>query len=269
MPARNHTLLSQRLFLYILSVLVVVLLGVILFLLWQKRGSQAASATAVSPTATLTFPASPTSIPSPTTPASTPTETPTATPHPICEWLPFSDTGEIPQAYPPECFSNLLDWGIGADGGQLLFYKTLQRQRGLYGVIKPIGSEADIQVKVDIKKLVAGRFVVILAPSYIPTDASLGFRIQTEDGKAFNVKVISFLPGGYEKEISSSPSDPNWGHTYNVNFKIIGSKVKVIVNKATLVQWEINYDKRFLFVGYQALPMEKASTALDVSVEFP
>lgn len=121
----------------------------------------------------------------------------------------------------------------------------------------------------NVKKLVAGRFLVALSPSQTPNDSSIGFRIQSEDGQAFFVKVVYFMPGGYEKELSAAPSNPNWGSTYNINFKVIGPKVKVIVNQATLVQWDINFENRYLFVGYQALPTEKASTSLDVSVEFP
>jgi hypothetical protein len=269
MHARKRIVISPNQVIILLSILVAVLILVIVLLLLRPSSFTPAKAPATSPPATLTILPSPTAAFSPEIPTGTPTEAFTATPLPVCDWLPFSDVTQVPQVYPPDCFSGLLDLGFGEQDGILLFYKTIQRRRGLYGMMKLVGSDDDILVRVDVKKLIAGRFLVAISPSLTPNDSSIGLRIQSEDGKAFFVKVVYFMPGGYEKELSASPSDPNWGQTYNVNFKVVGSKVKVIVNKATLVQWEINFDKRFLFVGYQALPMEKASTSLDVSVEFP
>lgn len=268
-PSQRRIAISEKQAILLLSILVfgLALMVVSLWLRLDRLGG--GTEAEITPLPTYTLQPLPSTTASPQSPTTAPTELPTTTPLPACEWQPFSDVLSVSQAYQPDCFSGLLELGFGEENGRLLFFKTLQRQRGLYGLVKVVGDNDDILIRVDVKKLVAGRFLVALSPSQTPNDSSIGFRIQSEDGKAFFVKVVYFTPGGYEKELSASPSNPNWGSTYNINFKVIGSKVKVIVNQATLVQWDINFENRYLFVGYQALPTEKASTSLDVSVEFP
>jgi hypothetical protein len=268
MSPQRRIAISDKQVILLLSILVLGL-SVMVVSLWlriEKLGEVTETEITPLPTYTLQLP---TTTASPGSPTTTPTNLPTITPLPACEWQPFSDVFAVSQTNQPDCFSGLLELGFGEENGRLLFFKTLQRQRGLYGLVKMVENSDDILVRVDVKKLVAGRFLVALSPSQTPNDSSIGFRIQSEDGKAFFVKVVYFMPGGYEKELSASPSNPNWGSTYNINFKVSGSKVKVIVNQATLVQWDINFENRYLFVGYQAIPTEKASTSLDVSVEFP
>lgn len=269
LPPHRHIAISEKQVILFLSILVFGLLLAVLSLWLRLDRLGAVTETEITSLPTYTLQPLPSATAPPQSPTTAPTDFPAATPLPACEWQPFSDVFAVSQANQPDCFSGLLELGFGEENGRLLFFKTLQRQRGLYGLVKMVENSDDILVRVDVKKLVAGRFLVALSPSQTPNDSSIGFRIQSEDGKAFFVKVVYFMPGGYEKELSASPSNPNWGSTYNINFKVIGSKVKVIVNQATLVQWDINFENRYLFVGYQALPTEKASTSLDISAEFP
>jgi hypothetical protein len=193
----------------------------------------------------------------------------TATPFPPCEWLPISDTVALPEVKAPGCFDDLLRFGMGEKDGDLLFYKNSQRLPGYYGLSKFMDQSDSITATVSINDLQTIRFLVALSPSGEPNDSALAVRIHSDDGKNFVLKVLTIRRGGHEKEISVTPAYKNWGKTFKVTFQIDGSRVKVYVNDIVLGQAEIDFNRRYLFVGFQAMPVPEASTSMDVVVDVP
>jgi hypothetical protein len=250
--------------------------------------SPTVAVTSIPMTATLTVSptlteVSPSPIPS-DTPAPTYTIAPTQVENiPVpCLWRSYSD-GEVESPTESECLDDVTFGGIGISdlGEGKLDFSVSNSQRGIYGMLLPLGPVAQIKrgfeyvVRLNIKELATGRFFVALSPNPRPDVQSAYAIVINPDAGQLVMKYFFYKANEIPEQIVSKDKpkiNAIQGVNYTIKFVISYPNLAVDVNNGIFrpKAQQIGFNGvGYIFIGYQRISSETARTRVGANVQLP
>ena len=224
---------------------------------------------AVTPTTLTTFTDVPPSLTLTVTPSPTQTPVPstlvTNTPIP-CNWQAY-DNGSASVPDPSLCLSDLAFGNLGVSdlGANKVEFVVSNNHAGFYGMVLPLGPVQKIKkgsefiIKLNIKELNSGRFIIAFSPLPRPDVESAYAVAINPDASRLVTKFLYFPASGIPDELTFSDQPPmnrTQGVDYVIKFIVSYPSLTVDVNSGAFrpKARQINFNEGgYIFVGYQRL----------------